>query len=146
MAWNALFFKPGDSSRTPTKSARVEPRRLSGARARALRRLPHAEELLGGDKTRQALQGGRLQGWFAPNITGDTTRGVGGWSVDDDRRVSQDRPQRDHRGDRADGARRSPTPARISSDADLKAIAIYLKSLPGSGDKPAAGAAPTTRA
>ena len=38
---------------------------------------------LGGDDDTRALQGDQLQGWFAPNITGDPVNGVGGWSVDD---------------------------------------------------------------
>jgi mono/diheme cytochrome c family protein len=30
-----------------------------------------------------AFQGGNLQSWFAPNITGDPRRGIGGWSVEE---------------------------------------------------------------
>ena len=38
---------------------------------------------LGGDREGQALQGYSLQGWFAPNITNDTARGLGRWSSAD---------------------------------------------------------------
>ena len=38
---------------------------------------------LGGDENSQHLQGYALQGWFAPDITGDKRVGVGAWSVDD---------------------------------------------------------------
>ena len=44
-----------------------------------------------------------LQGWFAPDITNDTRRGLGGWSRRRHRRLSEDRPQPHHRRDRADG-------------------------------------------
>ena len=38
---------------------------------------------LGGDDRGRAFQGYALQGWFAPNITNDNERGLGGWSVAD---------------------------------------------------------------
>ena len=41
------------------------------------------KNVLGADKTSEALQGYALQGWFAPNITNDPRRGLGSWSVED---------------------------------------------------------------
>ena len=35
---------------------------------------------LGGDKTSERLQGGVLQGWFAPDITNASPQGLGKWS------------------------------------------------------------------
>lgn len=39
--------------------------------------------MLGADETDAALQGATLQGWFAPNITGEKTVGLGDWSKED---------------------------------------------------------------
>ena len=41
-----------------------------------------AKNFLGGDSSKK-LQGGTLQGWFAPEITGDRQHGLGAWSLDD---------------------------------------------------------------
>ena len=41
------------------------------------------KNFLGGDKKSQALQGGQIQGWFAPDITNDEAHGLGSMSVDD---------------------------------------------------------------
>ena len=38
---------------------------------------------LGGDETRHALAGSSLQGWYAPDLTGNVRRGLGSWSADD---------------------------------------------------------------
>ena len=39
--------------------------------------------LLGGDKIGRPFAGATLQGWFAPDITTDPRKGIGGWSKDD---------------------------------------------------------------
>jgi len=39
--------------------------------------------MLGGDKNSVALTGATLQGWFAPDITSNPRKGIGGWSRDD---------------------------------------------------------------
>jgi len=85
---------------------------------------------LGGDKTAYFLQGSSLQGWFAPNITGDVTHGVGQWSSDDlvgylktgHNRVSA------ATGPMADVVTLSSSQM---TTPDLRAIAAYLKSLEG---------------
>jgi mono/diheme cytochrome c family protein len=38
---------------------------------------------MGADKRPSYLQGGLLQGWYAPNITGETRRGIGEWSIEE---------------------------------------------------------------
>src|SRR5947209_6523217 len=42
-----------------------------------------AKNVMGGDENSRALQGNTLQGWVAPNLTGDERTGLGRWSVDD---------------------------------------------------------------
>jgi mono/diheme cytochrome c family protein len=97
---------------------------------------------LGGDKQDQKLRGYSIQGWFAPDITNDEARGLGNWSLDD---VS-DYLKKGH--NRFEGAA-GPMAEEITNssskmrDADLNAIAIYLKGQPGqsaSQKPPAAGA------
>jgi mono/diheme cytochrome c family protein len=39
--------------------------------------------MLGGDRRDRALEGGLLDNWFAPNITGEPRVGLGGWSAED---------------------------------------------------------------
>ena len=99
------------------------------------------KNLLGGDKSSEALQGYALQGWFAPNITSDSYRGLGGWSVDDIVAYLKT-------GHTAGTAASGPMAEEVSlsssrmTDADLHAIAVYLKDgAAGGGGKPAAIAA-----
>jgi mono/diheme cytochrome c family protein len=82
-AWNALYFTSGEFEPDPTKSADwnrgaylVEGVGHCGA-------CHTPKSALGGDDRAHAFQGYALQGWFAPNITNDNERGLGGWSVAD---------------------------------------------------------------
>ena len=45
--------------------------------------MSYAEDDFGGDKADRPLSGATLQGWFAPDITGDPRKGIGRWSKDD---------------------------------------------------------------
>ena len=68
--WNALFLRRGISTRSATKRA-VESRRLSGQRARPLRRLPFAAQSAGGRKGRRGFpagDGGRMGSAGAESI------------------------------------------------------------------------------
>ena len=71
-----------------------------------------------------------LQGWFAPNITNDARVGLGGWSVDD--LVAYLKT-----GHNRVTAATGPMAEEVSlssshmTDPDLKAIAAYLKTVPG---------------
>jgi mono/diheme cytochrome c family protein len=133
--WNALYFNHGDYRPDTRKSAEwnrgaylVDGPGHCGA-------CHTPKTFLGGDRTDQYLRGGFLQGWSAPDITGDSRVGVGAWSVDDlvaylktgHNRVS---------------AATGPMAEVVSlsteqmTNADLNAIAAYLKSLPGKEDHP----------
>jgi mono/diheme cytochrome c family protein len=83
---------------------------------------------LGGDETSQALKGAVLQGWFAPEITAEARKGIGGWSEDElvaylktgvIGRTSASGPM----------AEVIVNSTSKFADADLHAVAIYLKSL-----------------
>ena len=83
LVWDALYFEPGEFKPDSAKSAAwnrgaflVEGPGHCGA-------CHTPKTLLGGDEKSQALQGYQIQGWFAPDITNEARRGLGGWSVDD---------------------------------------------------------------
>ncbi|QHA86049.1 c-type cytochrome [Serratia rhizosphaerae] len=89
-----------------------------------------AKNLLGGD-TSAYLQGGALQGWYAPDLTANPHSGLGKWSEEDI--VSYLRS-----GTNKITASSGPMTEAIENstqymtDDDLKAIAQYLKALPAS--------------
>lgn len=126
IGWNMLFFQPGEFKADPGKSAEFN------RGAYLVQGLGHcaechtAKNFLGADKASANLQGGNLQGWFAPNITGDKRIGVGGWSVDQIVEYLRD-------GHNDIGAASGPMAEEIINSssmmtpADLKAIAVYLK-------------------
>lgn len=88
------------------------------------------KNLLGGDSSAY-LQGGALQGWNAPDLTSNPHTGLGKWSNEDI--VSYLRS-----GTNRETASSGPMTEAIENstqymtDADLHAIASYLKSLPAS--------------
>ena len=85
---------------------------------------------LGGDDLTHAFQGYALQGWFAPNITNDNERGLGGWSVAD---IASYLKAGHNPISAATGimAEEISLSSSQMTDADLRAIATYLKDLPG---------------
>ncbi len=87
------------------------------------------KNILGGDKSRERMQGYALQGWFAPNITNDPRRGIGSWSVDEIATYLKT----GHNPTAASGPMSETVNLSTSkiNDDDLKAIAIYLKDQPG---------------
>jgi mono/diheme cytochrome c family protein len=80
--------------------------------------------------------GGRVQGWFAPRLDSAARSGLKSWSVDDIVEYLQSgRNGRSH----ADGLMAEIVVNSTSrmSDADVRAIAIYLKDLPAGAPEPA---------
>lgn len=129
LGWNLLFFR--DRRYTP------DPHRSSewNRGAYLVDGLGHcaachsAKNLLGGDKA--YMQGGVLQGWYAPELSGNRYVGLGSWSHDE--LASYLKSGANSRavaaGPMAEAVENS---TQHLSDADLLAIAGYLKSLPGS--------------
>jgi mono/diheme cytochrome c family protein len=135
--WNALYFKAGEYRTDPHQSAEwnrgaflVDGPGHCGA-------CHTPKTFLGGDKTDQYLRGAWLQGWSSPDITNDARVGLGSWSQQDlvaylksgHNRVTA------ATGPMGEAVTLSTT---FMTDPDLKAIATYLKSLPGRGDGPGA--------
>jgi len=133
--WDALYFREGEYKPDPQKSPAwnrgaflVDGPGHCGA-------CHTPKSFLGGDKTSQYLQGSALQGWFAPDITNDSRRGLGNWSVDDVAAYLRT----GHNGVTAATGPMAEEIALASShmtDGDVHAIATYLKSVPGRQDAP----------
>jgi mono/diheme cytochrome c family protein len=135
--WDALFFKPGTFQPDPNKSGEWNRGAYlaEGLNHCGLCHTP--KDVLGGDKTRDALRGYALQGWFAPDITNNSPRGLGDWSVDDIVAYLKT----GHNSTNAASGLMAEVIMRSTShmtDADLKAIATYLKDKPSQKDTEAA--------
>ena len=133
LVWNRLFFTPGTFQSDPNKSAEWNRGAYLAEGLGHCGACHTPKNFLGGDKTRQRLRGYALQGWVAPDITNDRRRGLGGWSVDE---IATYLKTGHSRTGAATGLMSETVGNSTShmSDADLKAIAIYLKDQPGRGD------------
>jgi len=133
--WNWLFFRPGIFEPNQQKSAEwnrggylVEGVAHCGA-------CHTPKNLFGADKKSQMYGGGRVQGWFAPRLDGAERSGLKSWSVDDIVEYLQSgRNGRSH----ADALMAEIVLSSTSkmSDADVRAIAVYLKDLPAGAPEP----------
>ena len=76
------------------------------------------------------MQGYALQGWFAADITNNSRRGLGSWSVDD---IVTYLKTGHNQTSIATGLMSETSILSTShmTDADLRAIAVYLKDQPG---------------
>jgi mono/diheme cytochrome c family protein len=131
--WNALYFKEGEYTPNPQKSSEwnrgaflVDGPAHCGA-------CHTPKSLLGGDQLNQYLQGSYLQGWSAPDITNSTRLGIGRWSVDD---IAAYLKTGHNRVTASTGPMAEAVNLSTShmTDGDVRAIATYLKSLPGIED------------
>jgi mono/diheme cytochrome c family protein len=124
--WNMLFFTPGEFKPDPAKSEEFN------RGAYLVEGLGHCGtchtpmNAFGANKADKAFQGGQIDNWTVPNITNDAQTGLGKWSVDD---VVQYLKTGQARGAIASGPMKDVvenSTARMP-DADLKAMAVYLK-------------------
>jgi mono/diheme cytochrome c family protein len=127
--WNWLNFTPGDYKSDPKKSAEWNRGAylVQGPTHCALCHSP--KTLSGADKGGGAfLTGTVLQGWLAPDVTGDVHVGVGGWSADD---IVSYLKTGANKSDVASGPMAEVVEDSTSkmTDADLHAIAVYLKDI-----------------
>jgi mono/diheme cytochrome c family protein len=136
--WNEMFFKPGPFRPNDGKSAEWNRGAYLAEGPTHCGMCHTPKNFLGGDKSSQNLQGYALQGWFAPNITNDSRRGLGGWSVDD---IAEYLKTGHNKTSAATGLMSEMVSLSTShmTDADLRAIAVYLKDQPGQeqSDRPA---------
>jgi mono/diheme cytochrome c family protein len=126
--WNALNFTPGRLEPDPAKSTEWNRGRYLVVALGHCGACHTPKTYLGADKNSAYLQGGQLQGWFAPNITADNRKGIGGWSIDELVSYLKTGANKDAiaTGDMTEEIVHSSS---HMADDDLKAIAVYLKSL-----------------
>lgn len=144
IGWNLLSFKKGEFKPDPAKS----PEWNRGAYL--VEGLGHCgachtpKTLWGGDRMSKALQGGELQGWMAPDITGVRGTGLGNWSTGD---IVAYLKTGANAHSLASGPMREAVEHSTSrmSEADLQAIAVYLKDQPGKAERPQPLAADTAK-
>jgi mono/diheme cytochrome c family protein len=124
--WNGLFFTPGTFAPDPSRSAEFN------RGAYLVEGLGHCGachtpfNAFGANKASRYLEGNEIDYWAAPNITNDMQSGLGKWSVDD---VVQYLKSGQTATSLASGPMKDVIENSTSKmpDADLKAIAVYLK-------------------
>jgi mono/diheme cytochrome c family protein len=133
--WNFLFFRPGIFQPNQLKSAEwnrggylVEGAAHCGA-------CHTPKNMFGADKGGRAYGGGLIDGWFAPRLDSAERSGLKSWSVDDILEFLQSgRNGRSHSG--GPMAEVIVNSTSKMSDADVRAIAVYLKDLPAGAPEP----------
>ena len=132
IAWNALFFTPGEFKPDPSKSAAWNRGAylVEGPEHCGMCHTP--KNLLGADKGGAAYQGYSLQGWVAPNLTGDKRAGLSAWTEED---IYQYLATGRNRFDIASGPMAEAVQDSTShlTESDLRAMATYIKDQPASG-------------
>ncbi len=141
LGWRTLYFREGEYKADPAKS--VEWNRG----AYLVQGLGHcsmchtAINALGGSSESKAFEGGLIpmQDWYAPSLTSNREAGLGEWSIDEIADLLQ-------KGVSRRGAVYGPMAEVVYdslqylSDDDVRAMAVYLKSLPQHGGEGAAAA------
>jgi mono/diheme cytochrome c family protein len=140
-AWNFLFFRPGIFQ--PDQNKSVAWNRggylVEGPAHCGTCHTP--KNIFGADRRGRRFGGGRVQGWFAPRLDNAARGGLQSWSADDIVEYLQSgRNGRSHAG----GPMAEVVVHSTSkmNDADLHAIAAYLKGLPPGTPEPVADPPP----
>jgi mono/diheme cytochrome c family protein len=140
-AWNFLFFRPGIFEPNQQKSAEWNRGGYLVTGAAHCGACHTPRNIFGADKRGRAYGGGSIGGWFAPRLDGAARSGLKSWSADDIAEYLQSgRNGRSH----ADGPMAEVVVNSTSkmSDADIRAIAVYLKDLPAGAPEPAVAPPP----
>lgn len=136
LTWRTAFFKAHDFQPDP----KLNPKQQRGQYL--VEGLGHcgechnAHNVLGASQWSGKLEGGMIEGWYAPNLTSDGKQGIGGWSEDELAQFLKTgaAPGR--------GVVLGPMQETISeslhylTDDDAHAIAAYLKSFPADQTHP----------
>lgn len=129
--WNLLYFKKGEFVPAADRSAQWN------RGAYLVTGLGHCgachtpKNSLAGDDSARPLQGGTLDNWVAPDLTANNRTGIGAWSVDEV--IEYLKTGRNvHANAGGSMAEVVAYSTSILSDADLQAIATYLKDQPAS--------------
>jgi mono/diheme cytochrome c family protein len=136
VGWRTLYFREGEYQPDPKQSAEWN------RGAYLVQGLGHcsmchtAVSALGGSRESEAFSGGMIpnQNWYAPSLTSNREAGLGEWSLDEIRDLLQAGVS--HRGAvYGPMAEVTYNSLQFMSDEDVRAMAVYLKSLPPKGEK-----------
>jgi Cytochrome c, mono- and diheme variants len=133
LGWKWMFFEPGEFEENPDKSPQwnrgaylVEgPGHCAGCHT--------PKNFAGADKKDQDLQGGQLENWAAPSIRGGSNGGLEDWSEDDIVEFLRAGRNR-HTAAFSTMAEVIELSTQHMTEADLRAIATYLKDREGNGE------------
>ena len=139
IAWDALFFREGAFQPLDGKSPEWNRGAYLVQGPEHCTACHTPKTWVGADKTAQMLQGSPVEGWWAPGLTASTHGGLGGWSAEDIAAYLKTghNPFASAAGPMAEVVTLSTS--RLT-DADLRAIAVYLKDLPDTPVSPAPAA------
>jgi mono/diheme cytochrome c family protein len=141
--WNLVFFRPGIFEPNQQKSAEWNRGAYLVEGAAHCGACHTPKNIFGADKRGQAYAGGLVQGWFAPRLDGAMRSGLKSWSVEDIAEYLQS-----GRNGRSHAAKLMAEVVVNStskmSDADIRAIAVYLKDLPTGAPEPVVTPPPPT--
>ena len=128
IVWNAINFTPGRPAPDPSNSAQWSRGRYLVDALGHCGACHTPKNIMGAEEDSAYLQGGALQGWYAPNITADTRKGIGGWSAKDIVAYLKTGANRYTLASGGMGEEVVHSSSHMT-DADLEAIAVYLLSL-----------------
>ena len=141
--WNWLFFKPGILMPDQAKSAEWNRGRYLVEGVAHCGACHTPKNMFGADRRGQKFGGGPVQGMFAPRLDAAARSGLKSWSVEDITEYLQSgRNAKSHAGQLMSEVVVNSTSKM--SDADIRAIAVYLKALPPGAPEPKV--APPSRA
>lgn len=144
--WNALFLDDKPFVVDPKEDAVIERGRYLGQALAHCATCHTPRNALMAEDDSRALSGSSMGTWFAPNITPDRQSGIGDWSTDDI--ASYLRTGRVEGRAQAAGPMAEAIDHSLAhlSDADIHALARWLKSVPAVASPLSAGASATAAA
>ena len=133
--WNWLFFKPGILMPDQQKNAEWNRGRYLVEGVAHCGACHTPKNMFGADRRGRAFGGGRVAGMFAPRLDAAERSGLKSWSVEDITEYLQSgRNAKSHAGELMSEVVVNSTSKM--SDADVRAIAVYLKDLPAGAPEP----------
>jgi mono/diheme cytochrome c family protein len=139
--WNWLYFQPGILMPNQSKGAEWNRGRYLVEALGHCGACHTPKNIFGADKADQAFGGSRVDGMFAPRLDGAERSGLKSWAADDIAEYLQSgRNAKSHAWQLMSEVVLNSTSKM--SDGDIRAIAVYLKSLPAGAPEPAVAAPP----
>ena len=80
-AWRTLFFTPGEFKADPQQTPEINRGAYLVEGPGHCGECHNRRNVVGVSRWSGTLQGGEIEGWYAPNLTADNREGIGSWSV-----------------------------------------------------------------